>query len=454
MRPFALLALGILTTISLSGCADVFGGDSAEPRTHEFTLEIAPDVQNIPLYTMNDGISQMMVAAIGFSVPGQDELRVPNPEIRVKEGDTVILTIINNHAMGHTLHLHGGLIPWEMDGVPFLNQMPIHTGEQFTYTFKDLKAGSYFYHCHVDVAHHMDLGMYGAFIVEERDPKITFDREYVMMLDEWDNCHVHSNFDPVTNSEQTGEFSNRADCLERFLQDNFAQNQLVSLALQNPALDPARDPACDNLEQIATDDLPPETQEQLDRATRQLNCEGGHSSVPPQQDPRTWYPMTFPVYSPIYNTFLINGKAFPDTTPLVGAEGERIKIRFINAGEELHSMHIHGHYYTVTHRDGFELPQPFRADTLSIAPGERYDVIVELDNPGYWPLHDHIGLNVMNDDHAPGGMFTLLTYDDFHGRDADAYERSIEAQYAAMEILEEMGQHGHDHFQTSFQPMR
>lgn len=450
MRPFALLVLGIFLTVPMAGCMDIFSGDDFTPRTHEFTLEVqAGTGDTIALYTLNDGVSEMRAVAMGFTVPGQEELRVPNPEIRVKEGDTVILTIINNNPLPHTLHLHGGLVPWEMDGVPFLNQMPIHQGEQFVYTFKDLKAGSYFYHCHVDVAHHMDLGMYGAFIVEERDPEIDFDRDYVLMLDEWDNCHVHGNADPLTNVEQTGEFSNRVACVERFLQDNLAQNQLVALTLGDPALDPVRDPACDAVEAL------PLSPEELDPLLRQLNCDGGHSTVPPQQNPRTWYPATFPVYAPIYNTFLINGKAFPDTVPLVVDEGETVKLRMMNVGEELHSMHIHGHNFLVTHRDGYPVPQPFRVDTLSIAPGERYDVIMEMDNPGYWAFHDHIGLNVMNDDHGPGGMFTCVAYDDFHGRDADAFKRAIECNNEAMEILEEMGA-GHDGhgIQAAFNPLR
>ncbi len=450
MRPLALLVAGIFLTVPISGCMDIFGGGGDAPRTHEITLEVGQSASDtIALYTLNDGEREMRAVAIGFMVPDQEELEVPNPEIRVKEGDTVILTVINNNPLPHTLHLHGGLVPWEMDGVPFLNQPPIHTGEEFTYVFEDLKAGTYFYHCHVDVAHHMDLGMYGAFIVEEREPTHSYDRDYVLMLDEWDNCHVHGNTDPLTGSENSGEFSNRADCVERYLQDNFAQNQILNAALGDSTIDPARDPACDQIDQ-----LPPEVQSTLSDVIRQLNCDGAHGNAPPQQDPRTWYPMTFPVYAPVYNTFLINGKAFPDTEPLVVADGETIKLRMINVGEELHSMHLHGHYMLVTHRDGFPLPAPFKVDTLSIAPGERYDVIVEADNPGYWAFHDHIGLHVMNDDHSPGGMFTCMAYDDFHGRDADAFNKSIECMNEAMAIFEEMGtDHGHG-VQAAFKPLR
>lgn len=419
MRPFALLTTLVLVSIPLAGCMGD-GGSDYTPRTHEFTLEVKSGTPTIPLYTLNDGESQMMVAAVGFTTPEQDELEVPNPTIRVKEGDTVILTVINNNIMPHTLHLHGGLIPWEMDGVPFLTQMPIHQGESFKYTFKDLKAGTYFYHCHVDVAHHMDLGMYGAFIVEEVDPDIDFDREYVLMLDEWDTCHVHGNTDPVSGQETNLEFSQRADCFERFTQDNMRSNTAASAGTS---------PLCSNLS--------PE-----DPGYDELGC--GHPLNPnAEASPREWYPMTFPVYTPIYNAYLINGKAFPDTKPLVFTEGETVKIRLINVGEKVHAMHIHGHNMLVTHRDGYQLDSPFRLDTLSIAPGERYDVIIEADNPGYWAFHDHVGLHVMNDDISPGGMFTCIAYDDFHGRDADTFERSIDCHNEAMKIFEEMGQ-GHD----------
>jgi hypothetical protein len=88
-------------------------------------------------------------------------------------------------------------------------------------------------------------------------------------------------------------------------------------------------------------------------------------------------------------------------------------MRFINVGEEMHSMHIHGHAFLVTHRDGFALASPFWVDTLGIMPGERYDVILKADNPGFWVFHDHVGLNVMNDDQSPGGMFTMIGYQGF-----------------------------------------
>jgi manganese oxidase len=408
MLLFALLPLG--------GCFGGSDGDEPVGRIVEATLYVTRSSSGtVPLYTLNDGVSQMEVVAITFQQNEDDPPAVPGPEIRLMEGDTLHLKVINNNPLPHTLHLHGGLIPWEMDGVPYLTQMPIHPGQEFTYVFENLKAGTYMYHCHVDGAHHVDLGMYGAFIVEERKPKEKWDREFVLMLDEWDNCHVHGNADPVTGSEQTGEFSNRAGCLERFLQDNLAQNQLANQP---------RNAACS---------IPGLPQQIYD----ELEC-SAHGTRPPQQSNRTWWPETHPVYAPIYNTYLINGKAFPDTAPMVVREGENIKVRLLNIGEQMHSMHIHGHSMLVTHRDGYRLDHPFRVDTLGIMPGERYDVLIEADNPGFWAFHDHVSLNMMNDDHDPGGMFTCIAYDNFRGVDAELFTRSLDCVTEAMKIL---GQH-------------
>ncbi len=419
MKLFPLLATFVFVAVPLSGCMDFLGGDEDDyvPRTHEITLEVkAATSTTIPLYTLNDGTSQMNVVAMGFTYPDQETLTVPNPEIRIKEGDSLIVHILNNNPLPHTFHVHGGIVPWEMDGVPFLNQMPIMQGEEFTYVFENMKAGSYMYHCHVDAAHHIDLGMYGAFIVEERQPKHKFDREYVMLLDEWDNCHVHGNLDPVTNAENNAAVFERDECLERFVQDNIGQNQAANSLIG---------PVCAQ--------NPPEP------IYSQLQCES-HSRTPPGTDERAWYPTTFPVYAPEYNTYLINGKSFPDTTPMPVREGETVKLRMMNIGEQLHTMHLHGHSMLVTHRDGYALEHTFRVDTLGIMPGERYDVVVKMDNPGLWAFHDHVGLNVMNDHISPGGMFTCIAYQDFKGVDAFGMDRAVECIEEAMVIH---GGHGH-----------
>jgi len=117
--------------------------------------------------------------------------------------------------------------------------------------------------------------------------------------------------------------------------------------------------------------------------------------------------------------FSINGKAFPDTQPLRVKEGEVLRLRLIAATVDV-AFHLHGHDILVTHKDGLPLPKPFHADVLHLSPGERYDAIVHLNNPGRWIAHDHIEHHVSNNGKAPGGSVFVLEYEGVQ-RDDDWY---------------------------------
>jgi len=103
--------------------------------------------------------------------------------------------------------------------------------------------------------------------------------------------------------------------------------------------------------------------------------------------------------------FTLNGKGFPATEPLTAKLGEKIRIRFMNEGMMIHPMHLHGMHMTVIDKDGWPLPAPWRCDTLNIAPGERYDVIVNCINPGTWAFHCHI----LPHAESENGMFGMVT---------------------------------------------
>ncbi len=104
--------------------------------------------------------------------------------------------------------------------------------------------------------------------------------------------------------------------------------------------------------------------------------------------------------------FTINGRGFPATAPIVANLGDRILIRFMNEGVMMHPWHLHGMPMRVVARDGYELgPAAFTCDTLGVNPGERWDVVVDCDEPGAWAFHCHIL------PHAEGrdGMFGMVT---------------------------------------------
>jgi FtsP/CotA-like multicopper oxidase with cupredoxin domain len=105
--------------------------------------------------------------------------------------------------------------------------------------------------------------------------------------------------------------------------------------------------------------------------------------------------------------FTINGRSFPYTQPIVAKVGERIRIRYMNEGVQIHPMHTHGFPMTVFSRDGWALPSPFQCDTLLIGPGERWDVIVTPDSAGVWAFHCHI-LTHAESSHGMFGMVTAI----------------------------------------------
>ncbi len=103
--------------------------------------------------------------------------------------------------------------------------------------------------------------------------------------------------------------------------------------------------------------------------------------------------------------FTLNGKGFPATQPLTAKVGQKVLIRFMNEGMMDHPMHLHGMPMLVTHKDGYPLPQAYQLDTLNVAPGERWDVIVDCQEPGVWALHCHI----LTHAESPKGMFGMVT---------------------------------------------
>ena len=105
--------------------------------------------------------------------------------------------------------------------------------------------------------------------------------------------------------------------------------------------------------------------------------------------------------------YTFNGKSFPATEPVVAKPGQKLRIRFMNEGMMIHPMHLHGMHMTVIAKDGWPQPAPWKCDTLNIAPGERWDVIVNCNNKGTWAFHCHI-LQHAESDHGMFGMVTAL----------------------------------------------
>lgn len=110
------------------------------------------------------------------------------------------------------------------------------------------------------------------------------------------------------------------------------------------------------------------------------------------------------------NFFTINGKAFPATETIEVKRGQRVRLRLMGIGQMVHPMHLHGLPFRIVATDGHPVPEAAQLvkDTVSVAPGERYDIEFVASEPGKWMLHCHILHHATNDGEEPGGLMLVI----------------------------------------------
>jgi plastocyanin len=101
----------------------------------------------------------------------------------------------------------------------------------------------------------------------------------------------------------------------------------------------------------------------------------------------------------------LNGKSFPATEPIALQQGDWVAVDYYNEGLTAHPMHQHQFPQLVYAKDGIPLDHPYWADTVNVAPGERYSVIFQAADPGVWVWHCHILTHVERAE----GMFGMVT---------------------------------------------
>jgi len=144
----------------------------AEAAAKEYRIAAKPATVNLT----GKGDPDTAVWAYGGTVPG--------PELRVRQGQPVRITVVNNLGEDTTVHWHGIRLQNAMDGVPGLTQKPIRLGESFVYEFTPPDAGTFWYHPHADTLQQLGRGLAGALIVEEPEP-VAVDRDLVWFIEDW-----------------------------------------------------------------------------------------------------------------------------------------------------------------------------------------------------------------------------------------------------------------------------
>jgi FtsP/CotA-like multicopper oxidase with cupredoxin domain len=126
------------------------------------------------------------------------------------------------------------------------------------------------------------------------------------------------------------------------------------------------------------------------------------------RDGQTFAPMPMTGMEP--NFFTINGKAFPATEEITVKKGDRVRLRLIGIGQFVHPMHLHGIPFKIVATDGHAVPEAAQLtkDTVTVAPGERYDIEFVATEPGKWMIHCHILHHTTNDNVEPGGLMLMI----------------------------------------------
>jgi len=304
-----------------------------------------------------------------FAFNGQ----VPGPTFRVQENDWIKVNVKNHTEEMHTIHWHGVDLIYTMDGVPMCTQDPIHPGETFVYRFQAKPMGTRFYHCHWGTPLHAMSALHGAFIIDSpNDPirkQFPYTREYVLALQSFDVDFTRKHINELLKGMKRVNRLMADQKLTPMTHGFFRRYEDFLAAMKNGY-------------------RAPYTRGNAER-----------TEIRPK-------------------FFAINGKSFPATIGELGhikiRRGEYIRIRLVSASWQQHSMHLHGHQFWVVAEDGNTLPYFKRCNTLHVAPGKTFDIIVFGDNPGFWDFHDHNELHTMNNGVYPGGMMTMLEYEDMH----------------------------------------
>ena len=255
---------------------------------------------------------------------------VPGPLVRLKQGQTARLSVVNDLDVDSSIHWHGLLLPFQMDGVPGVSFPGIKPRSTFVYEFPVIQSGTYWYHSHSGLQE--QLGHYGPIVIdpEGADP-IAYDREHVVVLSDHSPLSPEAIFRKM--KVNPGHFNKQRQTLGGLL---------------------------------AGKDQP--AKERLEWGKMRM-------------DPTDIADANGSTYQ-----FLVNGYGPKDNWTALFNPGERVRLRIINASAmTIFNVCIPGLRLTIVQADGLNV-RPVEVDEFQIAVAETYDVIVTPTEPQAYTL--------------------------------------------------------------------
>jgi CopA family copper-resistance protein len=322
-----LVSGGVLATLSplASAMSGMFGNVSQTSTTG-----IAPVLTGTEFHLT---ISEAMVNFTGSPrIATVINGMIPAPTLQFREGDEVTIHVKNDLSEDTSIHWHGIILPYQMDGVPGISFRGIPPGETFTYKFKLEQTGTYWYHSHSGMQE--QTGMYGAIkVVPRNGERIKAQRDYVVQLSDWtdeDPMRIYAKL-----KSESGYYNYNKPTVIDFFRD--VANDGLKSAYEKRAMW--------NEMRMSPTDLADLSAETL--------------------------------------TYLMNGTTPAGNWTGLFTPGERVRLRFINgAGNTFYDVRIPGLKLTVVQTDGVDV-HPVTVDEFRFGPGETYDVIVTPKDDAY-----------------------------------------------------------------------
>lgn len=257
---------------------------------------------------------------------------LPGPTLRWREGEIVTIKVTNRLNEETSLHWHGIILPYQMDGAPQISFDGIAPGETFTYEFKVKQSGTYWYHSHSEMQE--QTGLYGSIIIDPAMPEpIQSEQDYVVLLSDWTDENPMAVFGKL--KKESAYYNYNQPTVLDFFKD--IADEGVSTAIEKRHMW--------NMMRMNRTDLA-----DISAATY---------------------------------TYLINGHTSADNWLGQFKPGEKIKLRFINASaQSFFDVRIPGLKMTVISSDGQNV-EPVSVDEFRIGLAETYDVLVTPEHNAY-----------------------------------------------------------------------